>query len=151
MEKHPTFWANTEKIPVNMFLKLRYIKGDIPNTRYVILFNLRTESSRISSSKSLYDSKEDCFAECDELDEMYKYHPLPVLIKEERKIYDETVSYNTYDYSEGKSWQGYIILDFELCKIIRIGGYGFCVNIKIPTSKYNCTNIIDKIRVGNTA
>lgn len=26
MEKHPTFWANTEKIPVNMFLNLDILR-----------------------------------------------------------------------------------------------------------------------------
>lgn len=149
---NPTFWAKTEKIPGNLFNKHRYVKGDIPNTRYVILFNLRTETRRISFSKSLYDSKEDCFAECDELDVMYKYHPLPILTKEElkNKYTGRVKTHNVYDYTNGKSWWGYIVLDFELCQIIRIGGYGFYVGRSIPITNGTRTYIIDKMRIANT-
>lgn len=66
--------------------------------------------------------------------------------------YNEKISYrNTYDYSGCKSWWGYIVLDFELYKIVRVGGYGFYVHVNIPTSKYNYTHIINKNRIGNTA
>ena len=153
MNRFPTFWAHTEKIPGVVCSKYKYVKGDIPTTRYVILFNLRTETHRISFSKSLYDSKEDCMAECNELDEMYKHHPLPVQSKDELKNKRTgKVEYHTiYDYTNGKSWWGYIVLDFELCQIIRIGGYGFYTSNYFPLAKNIRTSIIDKMKVANTA
>lgn len=138
-EKHPTFWANIEKIENSNIYN--YVKGYVPNTRYVILFNLYNDTCRISFSKSLYNSKSECFNECDELDKMYANHPLPKKIVEDNK----------YDYGDGKSWWGYIVLDFVECKIIRVGGTGFYVSQYIPLSKNLGTHIIDKIRIGNKA
>ena len=127
MKEHKiTYWCKVEKIP-NTTGKYNYVKGDIPSTRYVILFNLYNDITQISLSKSLYDDKDECFAECDELDMMYKDHPLPI-IKEQKwngRYPRKNNTFTTYDFSDGKSWWGYIVLDFEQCKIIRVGGYGF--------------------------
>lgn len=139
----PTFWAKIEKVSEGSSFYKYAKNGDKPNCRYVLLFNLRTDSRQISFSQSLYDSETDCLNECKELDEMYQDHPLPILFnKRGRDI--------VYDYSNNRSWWGYIVLDFVTCKIIRIGGYGFYIQRGVETSSYELTHIINKLKIANT-
>lgn len=145
----PTFWANLEKIPNDMYGHYRYVKGDIPSARFVILFNLY-KTARISYSKSLYDSKEDCFAECFELDEMYKNHSIPT-IKEYKwnGVYPKNRhTYPEYDF-DNKSWWGYIVLDFELKQIIRVGGYGFMTETSFSITNQKSVKGIFKMKGAN--
>lgn len=113
--KHITFWWTA---------KYGNIK---PKSRYVILFSLKGQYGVYGYSRSEYDDLAECNQECDELNKMYATHPLPILIEQRwngtypKKKHLE----NIYDYSEGKSWWGYIVLDMQECKAIRVGGYGF--------------------------
>lgn len=102
-----------------------------PKSRYVILFSLKGQYGVTGYSRSEYDDLKDCNEECDEINKLYIDHPLPVLIDRKwngvypKKRHLESI----YDYSGGKSWWGYIVLDFIECKCIRVGGHGFhCQN-----------------------
>lgn len=102
-----------------------------PKSRYVILFSLKGQYGVTGYSRSEYDDLAPCLDECDELNKMYATHPLPVLI--DRKwngVYPQKKHLKSiYDYSGGKSWWGYIVLDMNECKAIRVGGHGFhCQN-----------------------
>jgi len=130
----PTFWAKLELInPEAVFKKYTYVKGDVPTTRYAILFNLFTDCYRKSYSISLYDNIDECYGECDELDNLYKDHNLPIVTDEVVEVTNNH-SYKTYktqkivkkfDFSNNRTWWGYVVLDFEKCLIVRVGGYGF--------------------------
>ena len=99
-----------------------------PKSRYVILFSLKGQYDITGYSRSEYDDLASCLNECDELNKMYATHPIPVILE---KRYTSTRKYAQkhfeiiWDYSNGKSWWGYIVLDMKECKAIRVGGYGF--------------------------
>ena len=99
-----------------------------PKSRYVILFSLKGQYGITGYSRSEYDDLASCLNECDELNKMYATHPIPVVL-EKREIraskYSRKQLEIIWDYSNGKSWWGYIVLDMKECKAIRVGGYGF--------------------------
>ena len=123
IETHITFWATTHKgNPIN---KRRPIK------RYVLLFNLYRGAlcpHRISYSCSEFDTLKDVEEECQELNKLYATHPLPKLLKKNwNGSYSKgrKITRNEYDFSDGSSFWGYIVLDFDTCTCIRVGGHGF--------------------------
>lgn len=145
----PTYWAKIEKDPNDIFQKKYiYIKGTVPTSRYVILFNTFTEYFRKSYSVSEYNDKEECLKECVELNELYKFHNLPTISEELVETYKTKYGrkqksnkiVKKYDFSNNKTWWGYIVLDFEKCLIIKVGGYGFFVPNKLCISKLKNAN-----------
>ena len=119
-EKHITFWWSVKN------------GNTKPKSRYVILFSLKGQYGVTGYSRSEYDNINDCNEECDELNKIYANHPIPEII-EKREIkaskYSRKHLETIWDYSNGKSWWGYIVLDMQECKAIRTGGYGFnCQN-----------------------
>ena len=122
-EKHITYWWSAK------------YGNTRPKSRYVILFSLKGQYGVTGFSRSEYDDLTACYEECDELNKMYASHKIPtVLEKREIKLpryhKKSKKSLETiWDYSDGKSWWGYIVLDMVECKAIRVGGYGFnCQN-----------------------
>ena len=120
IEKHITYWWSAKN------------GNDKPKSRYVILFSLKGQYGVTGYSRSEYDDLNACNEECDELNKMYATHHIPVIL-EKREIkanrYSKKHLETIWDYSNGKSWWGYIVLDMKECKAIRIGGYGFnCQN-----------------------
>ena len=58
---------------------------------------------------------------------MYSTHKVPTVLEKKGKRHLTTV----WDYSDNRSWWGYIVLDMQECKAIKVGGYGFnCTNYK---------------------
>lgn len=110
-----------------------------PNKRYILIFNTFNNYKIISQSISQYDSLVDCMEESNELDLLYKLHKLPIEKKEffigasKKNRYSKSEQIKTvYDFSDNRSWWGYIILDMQNCKCIKVGGYG----LKLYVSKH---------------
>lgn len=119
IEKHLTYWWSAKD------------GNNKPKSRYVILFSLKGQYGVKGYSRSEYDDLGACNEECDELNKMYASHPIPVILekRETKTRYSKKHIEIIWDYSNGKSWWGYIVLDMKECKAIRIGGYGFnCQN-----------------------
>lgn len=119
-EKHITYWWSAK------------YGNTRPKSRYIILFSLKGQYGVTGYSRSEYDDLAPCLDECDELNKMYATHPIPVIL-EKREIrsnrYSKKHLETIWDYSDGKSWWGYIVLDMKECKAIRVGGHGFhCQN-----------------------
>lgn len=120
-EKHITYWWSAKN------------GNTRPKKRYVLLFSLKGQYGVRSLSRSEFDNIGDCEEECKELNKMYSTHKVPTVLEKKwhgvyhRKGHLETI----WDYSDGKSWWGYIVLDMQECKAIKVGGYGFnCTNYK---------------------
>ena len=120
-----------------------------PTKRYILIFNTFTDSKVISMSISQYDNWKDCMDESVELDSMYKTHQLPIEKKEffigasKKNRQNKTERIKTiYDFSNNRSWWGYIILDIEDCKCIKVGGYGFKFYVSKRISNSESINII---------
>ena len=120
-EKHITYWWSAKN------------GNTRPKKRYVLLFSLKGQYGVRSLSRSEFDNIGDCEEECKELNKMYSTHKIPTVLEKKwngvyhRKRHLETI----WDYSDGKSWWGYIVLDMQECKAIKVGGYGFnCTNYK---------------------
>lgn len=104
-----------------------------PQKRYVLLFNTYNDNYKLSKSCSEFDNINDCLEEAKELDLLYKTHKLPL---KEKKIESYKNSWGNiiekvktiYNYSNKRSWWGYMILDMEECKCLKIGGYGYRLN-----------------------
>lgn len=140
---YPTHWTNIEKIPGNIMGNYTYVKGNVPTKRFAILFNLFTDV-RISYSVSEYDDINACLEECHELNTLYKDHDIPTFDYNAKNISKQ------WDY-EGKSWWGYIVLDFDKCQIIRVGGYGFKLNNSFSNTYTTSPRIIVKLNGANKA
>jgi len=110
-----------------------------PKSRYIILFSLKGLHGITGYSRSEYDDLHECYNECDELDDMYDNHPIPVL-KDNVKIEKgktPNISFDAiWDYNNGKSWWGYLVLDMKECKAIRVGGFGLFIKRGFDT--YRC-------------
>ena len=120
-EKHITFWAITKSGTPD---KKRPVK------RYALLFNLFKgwiSPYRVSYSCSEFDTLKEVDEECRELDKLYATHQLPKLIKKNSQVtfHNSRIIKGKYDFSDGSSFWGYIVLDFNSCTCIHIGGYGF--------------------------
>ena len=119
-EKHITYWWSAKN------------GNTRPTKRYVLLFSLKGQYGVKSVSRSEFDNYDECEEECNELNKMYSEHPIPVILeKRETQVtkYSKKRLETIWDYSDGKSWWGYIVLDMQECKAIRVGGYGFnCPN-----------------------
>lgn len=124
-----------------------------PTKRYILIFNTFTDSKVISMSISQYDNWKDCMDESVELDSMYKTHKLPIEKKEffigasKKNRYNKSERIKTiYDFSDNRSWWGYIILDMKDCKCIKVGGYGFRFYVSKRISNTESINIIKTIK-----
>ena len=120
-EKHITYWWSAKN------------GNTRPKKRYVLLFSLKGQYGVRSLSRSEFDNIGDCEEECKELNKMYSTHKIPTVLEKKwngvypRKRHLETI----WDYSDNRSWWGYIVLDMQECKAIKVGGYGFnCTNYK---------------------
>ena len=120
-EKHITYWWSAKN------------GNTRPKKRYVLLFSLKGQYGVRSLSRSEFDNIGDCEEECKELNKMYSTHKVPTVLEKKwngvypRKRHLETI----WDYSDNRSWWGYIVLDMQECKAIKVGGYGFnCTNYK---------------------
>lgn len=120
-----------------------------PTKRYILIFNTFTDSKVISISISQYDNWKDCMDESVELDSMYKTHKLPIEKKEffigaskkNRMNKSERIK-TIYDFSDNRSWWGYIILDMHDCKCLKVGGYGFRFYVSKRISTSESINVI---------
>ena len=120
-EKHITYWWSAKN------------GNTRPKKRYVLLFSLKGQYGVRSLSRSEFDNIGDCEEECKELNKMYSTHKVPtVLEKKWNGVYPRKKHLTTvWDYSDNRSWWGYIVLDMQECKAIKVGGYGFnCTNYK---------------------
>lgn len=120
-EKHITYWWSAKN------------GNTRPKKRYVLLFSLKGQYGVRSLSRSEFDNIGDCEEECKELNKMYSTHKVPtVLEKKWNGVYPRKRHLTTvWDYSDNRSWWGYIVLDMQECKAIKVGGYGFnCTNYK---------------------
>jgi hypothetical protein len=120
-EKHITYWWSAKN------------GNTRPKKRYVLLFSLKGQYGVNSLSRSEFDNIGDCEEECKELNKMYSTHKVPtVLEKKWDGVYPKKKHLTTvWDYSDNRSWWGYIVLDMQECKAIKVGGYGFnCTNYK---------------------
>lgn len=114
-EKHITYWWSAKN------------GNTRPKKRYVLLFSLKGQYGVRSLSRSEFDNIGDCEEECKELNKMYSTHKVPTVLEKKGKRHLTTV----WDYSDNRSWWGYIVLDMQECKAIKVGGYGFnCTNYK---------------------
>lgn len=118
-EKHITYWWSAKN------------GNTRPKKRYVLLFSLKGQYGVRSLSRSEFDNIGDCEEECKELNKMYSTHKVPTVLEKKGKRHLTTV----WDYSDNRSWWGYIVLDMQECKAIKVGGYGFnCTNYKCYNS-----------------
>ena len=114
-EKHITYWWSAKN------------GNTRPKKRYVLLFSLKGQYGVRSLSRSEFDNIGDCEEECKELNKMYSTHKVPTVLEKKGKRHLTTV----WDYSDNRSWWGYVVLDMQECKAIKVGGYGFnCTNYK---------------------
>lgn len=139
--KSYTFWHTTNK----------YNKQIRPVKRYVLVFNTFTNNDRLSRSQSEYDDINDCLDEAKELDVLYKMHKLPLkkkVIKKYKNSWNEISERveTCYDFSDRRSWWGYLILDMKDCKCIKVGGYGYRLSVSV---KYNGKILLQVIERAN--
>lgn len=118
---HITYWFDGTTNGINKNIK--------PSERYIILFNTFNDVKKLSYSISKYDNLNEALDEINDLNELYKNHEKPVLVGYElvkQKIYyNKSYMKNIYDFSNNKSWWGYIFLDMKECICLKVGGDGF--------------------------
>ena len=106
--KHPTFWWKN--------------KLDMPK-RYCVLFNTWA-NIRLSWSCTCYDTLEEALDEAKLINIYYSTTPKPerIRVDYESQEYDEYRNYSKwkFDFSDGKCWWGYAILDMANEKFIKV-------------------------------
>lgn len=102
--------------------------------RYVIRFNTFTDKI-LSKSVTEYDTLDEAMEEIKLLNEFYKSTPRPE--RQKRDKYSTT--YDVF-YSEGAMYWGYVLLDYEEQKILKIGNDGLYGGIN---KKYDPLILLD--------
>lgn len=90
------------------------------NKRYVLIFNIWADR-KVTKTISQFDDFEDVKEEYMLIDEMYNDTPKPTKLPKEKHSTSRIIN---LDFSDGKKFWGYIVIDYEKNEIIRIHNDG---------------------------
>lgn len=95
-----------------------------PDKPYYVLFNTYRHDLVLSRSCTGFDTLKDANEEISLINEMYANTPVPEKIYHSKgKLYNSKNYRNyDYDYSDGKLWWGYALLDMENSQFLKVKG-----------------------------